>query len=216
MKNNFLLIIGMTYLTIIFCPAVFAQGQSLADEYDRSELQADRLEKIIEERFKKGEIDELLGELQLSDRMIPQYREWLLKKYELLRSKKIVSVECKLPVLGFSPYSALIHNGTFRVVHEKDSDRTYEFIRFNEFILSWEDESLKTKIYIPGDEIETGIPEVANSRFDVEVLPYLEKLNVKASFDLQITDISSGPFSIFFRYPITFFKVTPIYYKRII
>ncbi len=61
MKNNFLLIIGMTYLTIIFCPTVLAQGQSLADEYDRSELQADRLEKIIEERFKKGEIDELLG-----------------------------------------------------------------------------------------------------------------------------------------------------------
>ncbi len=104
-------------------------------------------------------------------------------------------------MLGFSPDSALIYNGTFRVIHEKDSDRPYEFIRFNEFILSWEGESLKTKIYIPGDEIETGIPEVVNSLFDVEVFTYLDKLDVKASFDLQITDISSGPFSIFFRYP---------------
>ncbi len=204
MSANFkVLLVAICYFVLPENISV-CQSQTMVNEYTEASTLVSEFQRMTERRFRSGEIEKMLDAFPVSERERGAYVSWFKQKNQMKSSYSIDSINCNLPILGYDSDRALIQNGCFSIWFSDKDTSFHEFVRFREFVLKKEDDSVISYAFESEPAGEYSKVVIKDSDFDVLISPADEIVRVAAEFEIASREGElPSEVSLFFRYPIS-------------
>ena len=209
MKSLFKVLFIVICYTVLPQHISLCQTQTMIDEYTEASAFVSEFQRITERRFRSGEIEKMLDAFPVSGREKGAYAGWFNQKSQMKASYSIDSINCNLPILGYDSDRALIQNGSFSIWFSNQDTSFSEFVRFREFVLKKEADSVISYTFESEPAGEYSKVVIKDSDFDVIISPADEIVRVKAEFEIAAREGElPSEISLFFRYPLSLYSIS--------